>query len=33
MATLAIPIPDAHHDRLAAMVARRDLSLDKLTEK
>ena len=33
MATLTIQIPDAHHDRLAAMAARRGLSLGKLVEE
>ena len=33
MATLTIRIPDAHRDRLAAMAARRGLSLNKLMEE
>lgn len=32
MATLTIRIPDAHRDRLAAMAARRGLSMNKLIE-
>ena len=33
MATLTIRLPDAHRDRLAAMAARRGLSLNKLMEE
>ena len=33
MATLTIRIPDAHRDRLAAMAARRGVSLNKLMEE
>ena len=33
MATLTIRIPNAHRDRLAAMAARRGLSLNKLMEE
>ncbi len=33
MATFTIRIPDAHRDRLAAMAARRGLSLNKLVEE
>ncbi len=33
MATLTIRIPDVHRDRLAAMAARRGLSLNKLMEE
>lgn len=33
MATLTIRIPDAHRDRLAAMAARRGLSMNKLIEE
>ena len=33
MGTLTIRIPDVHHDRLAAMAARRGLSLNKLMEE
>ena len=33
MATLTIRLSDAHRDRLAAMAARRGLSLDKLMEE
>ena len=33
MATLTIRIPDAHRDRLAAMAARRGLSLNRLMEE
>ena len=32
MATLTIRIPDAHRDRLAAMAARRGLSMNMLIE-
>ncbi len=33
MATLTIRIPDAHRDRLAALAAQRNLSLNKLMEE
>ncbi len=33
MATLTIRLPDAHRDRLAAMAARRGVSLNKLMEE
>ena len=33
MATLTIRLPDAHRDRLAAMAARRGLSLNRLMEE
>ncbi len=33
MATMTIRIPDAHRDRLAAMAARRGLSMNKLIEE
>ena len=33
MATLTIRIPDAHRDRLAAMAARRGVSMNKLIEE
>ena len=33
MATLTIRLPDSHRDRLAAMAARRGLSLNKLMEE
>lgn len=33
MATLTIRIPDGHRDRLAAMAARRGLSMNKLIEE
>ena len=33
MATLTIRIPDAHRDRLAALAAPRNLSLNKLMEE
>ena len=33
MATLTIRIPDDHRDRLAAMAARRGLSLNKLMQE
>lgn len=33
MATLTIRLPDAHRDRLAAMAARRGISVNKLMEE
>ena len=33
MATLTIPLPDAHRNRLAAMAAQRGQSLNKLMEE
>ena len=33
MATLTIRLPDVHRDRLAAMAARRGVSLNKLMEE
>ena len=33
MATSTLRLPDAHRDRLAAMAARRGLSLNKLMEE
>ena len=33
MATMTIRLPDEHRDRLAAMAARRGLSLNKLMEE
>ena len=33
MATLTIRLPDTHRDRLAAMAARRGVSLNKLMEE